>query len=365
MDAFFAAIEQRDRPELAGLPVVVGGSPTSRGVVSTASYEARRHGIRSAMPSSQARRLCPDAVFIRPDIARYREVSRQVREVFLRYTDLVEPLSLDEAFLDVTTNKQAIPSATWAADAIRADIRRETGLTASAGVAPNKFLAKVASDMNKPDGLVVVPPDEVEAFVRDLPVRRIPGVGPVTGGRCAAAGIETCGDFLRFSEAELERLFGRSGPWFRQLARGVDPRPVVSSGERKSVSIEDTFARDLTDASQILEVLYELAGRLAARLDRTGLTGRTVTLKIRYSDFQTVTRSRTLFCAIASARALVNVGRQLITETEWTTRPVRLLGLGVSHLRETGATSQATFGFLLEQLEQPEQFDAYERVEPS
>lgn len=332
MDAFYAAVEQRDRPELRGRPVVVGGSPKSRGVVCTASYEARRFGVRSAMPCAKAYRMCPEAVFVPPDFRRYRAVSEQIHEIFRRYTDLVEPLSLDEAYLDVTSNHPGIPTATEVAKHIRADIRAETGLTASAGVAPNKFLAKVASDLRKPDGLAVIPPSKVAEFVRTLPVRKVPGVGRVTEAACLRRGIRTCGDFLAYDPERLATWFGTSGPWFHRLAQGIDPRPVVVDQVRRSCSIEDTFPRDLLRVAEALAALEELATGLERRLAVEDIRGRTVTLKVKYGDFQATTRRRTLDEHVRDRDTLVAVARELLATTDVGRRPVRLLGIGVSHL---------------------------------
>lgn len=345
MDAFYASVEQRDRPELRGRPVVVGGSPSGRGVVCTASYEARRFGVHSAMPAARAVRLCPDAVFLRPDFERYVRESRRVRAVFDRFTDRVEPLSLDEAYLDVTENKVGEPSATRVAEAIRAAIATEIGLTASAGVAPNKFVAKVASDARKPDGLLVVPPSRVEAFVRDLPVRRVPGVGPVTERTLRRRGIRTCGDFLRHDEETLREWFGSGGRRFARFARGIDPRPVEPNGVRKSISIEDTFARDLESDEAVAQELDLLCERLAERLVRHDLSGRTVTLKVRFEDFSTVTRSRTLDRMLGGKGELLAAAASLLSETEAGRRPVRLLGVGLSGLEGRVGGRQATFGF--------------------
>ncbi len=345
MDAFYASVEQRDRPELRGKPVVVGGSPQSRGVVCTASYEARKFGVHSAMPCSQAYRLCPQAVFVPPDFPRYSAVSQQIREIFHRYSELVEPLSLDEAYLDVTTNKVQSPSATWIARAIRADIRRETKLTASAGVAPNKFLAKVASDLNKPDGLAVITPAQVEAFVRDLPVKKIPGVGKVTEEKCHRFGIRTCADFLGYSDEQLQHWFGSAGPHFRRLALGDDPRPVVADSIRKSCGIEDTFPVDLETREQCIAALEELAAGLERRLVREDTRGRTVTLKVKYSDFKSVTRSRTLEYRVQTADIILAIALELIPETEIGRRPVRLLGLQLSQLDTAVVEEQLFFPF--------------------
>ncbi len=345
MDAFYASVEQRDRPELRGLPVVVGGPPRSRGVVCTASYEARAFGVRSAMPCAQAYRLCPDAVFLPPDFARYSQVSTQIREIFHRYSDLVEPLSLDEAYLDVTTNKVSSPSATWIAAAIRRDIRQETNLTASAGVAPNKFLAKVASDFRKPDGLTVVSPDRVEAFVRELPVRKIPGIGKVTEERCHRFGIRTCADFRDHPVERLAEWFGSAGPMFHRLAFGDDDRPVVADAIRKSCGIEDTFAQDLRTREQATAALATLAEGLERRLVREDARGRTVTLKVKYSDFKSVTRSRTLEYRVQTADIILPIAIELLDDTEVGRRPVRLLGIQVSHLDTELVEEQLFFPF--------------------
>ena len=332
MDAFYAAVEQRDRPELRGKPVIVGGPPRSRGVVCTASYEAREFGVHSAMPSSQAYRKCPNAIFVPPDFSKYTTVSKQIREVFHEVTDLVEPLSLDEAFLDVTSNKLDEPSATRVAEEVRRRIEARTQLTASAGVAPNKFLAKVASDMNKPDGLTVIAPGMIEDFLRDLPVRKIPGIGKVTERHCGDQGIRVCSDFLRFEEVELIRVFGKAGRWFFHLARGHDPRPVVADRVRKSASVEDTYPRDLATRKEALEELERLADLLEGRLLRSDTRGRTVTLKVKYGDFRLVTRSRTLELPVQTRDGLMTEVRELLDQTEVGKEPVRLLGIGVSNL---------------------------------
>ncbi len=346
MDAFFASVEQRDRPELRGRPVVVGGAPDSRGVVSTASYEARPYGVRSAMPAAQAARLCPQAVFLRPDLPRYRQVSRQVFEVLRRYADAVEPLGLDEAYLDVTADPAGLGSATRTAEAILRDVRAATGLTASAGVAPNKFLAKVASDLDKPNGLVVIPPERVDAVLRDLPIGRVPGVGRVTEARLRARGIETCGDVQRHDEADLLAWFGRSGLRLARLARGEDPRPVQAERRRKSCSVEDTFARDLVGRAAAQRELERLADLLEDRLRRCDGSGRTVVLKVKYADFQQVTRSRTLPTPVREAPALLAEAAALLAQTEVDRRPVRLLGIGVSHLDEAEAPRQLLLPFM-------------------
>ena len=345
MDAFYASVEQRDRPELRGRPVIVGGAPGSRGVVCAASYEARPFGVHSALAAAIAYRRCPQAVFLPPDLRKYREVSRQVHEIFARHTDLIEPLSLDEAYLDVTDDKLGIGSATRVAEVILEAIRRETRLSASAGVAPNKFLAKVASDLEKPGGLVVVPPARVAEFVAELPIHKIPGVGRVTAERLAALGLHTCADVRRTDEAQLSAWFGRWGPRLAQLARGEDARPVSSARVRRSCSVEETFARDLRGRAAARASLERLAQRLAARLERAEARGRTVTLKVKYADFQQVTRSRTLASPVADAASLEVEAARLLAQTEVDRRPVRLLGIGVSHLDDGAAPRQLLLPF--------------------
>ncbi len=332
MDAFYASVEVRDNPQLTGLPVVVGGPPASRGVVAAASYEARKYGIRSAMPSARAARLCPQAVFLRPNFEKYRAVSGQIHDIFQRYTDLVEGLSLDEAYLDVTRNHLGVPSATRLAQAIKRDILAETRLTASAGVAPNKFLAKVACEERKPNGLFVIRPQDVAAFLLTLPVAKVPGVGQVTLERLQALGVATCGDLQRLSLAELVHHFGRRGEYFYQICRGSDDRPVEPSRDRKSVSVEDTFAEDHDSAPWLLDKLRDLAGRLADRMARAEARGRTVTLKLRLADFRIFTRSRTLPASVDDAETLFAVGRELYEQSGFTGQKLRLLGLGVSQL---------------------------------
>jgi DNA polymerase-4 len=341
MDAFYASVEQRDNPALRGLPVVVGGSPAGRGVVAAASYEARRFGIHSAMPCARAYRLCPDAIFVPPHFDRYREVSHQIRAVFHRYTELVEPLSLDEAYLDVTANAVGEPSATRIARAIKAEIRRETRLTASAGVAPNKFLAKIASDEKKPDGLFVIRPQDVAAFVARLPLRKVPGVGPSTLRVFEEMGLATCGELAQVPLAELAHRFGKRGAWFHRLAQGIDERPVEPHRERKSVSIEDTFAEDHDEPDWLLERLKELCGGLGERLRAGGTRGRTVTLKLRTSDFQIHTRSRTLEQFTDDPAELFREGAALYQGSGLVGRKLRLLGIGVHQLEGAEAEPQS------------------------
>lgn len=293
MDAFYAAVEQRDRPELKGKPVIVGGSPEGRGVVSTASYEARKFGIHSAMPASQAKRLCPQAVFLRPDFQKYENVSRIIRRIFGNYTATVQTVALDEAYLDVTQNKLRINDPAELALLIKQNICALTKLTASAGVAPNKFLAKIASDMKKPDGLVVVYPEDIATFLEPLPVRKIPGVGPVTGEKLHRLGIETCGDLVARLREELTSHFGKFGLDLYDMARGLDDSPVIVYAAPQQIGNETTFEKDLLDLKAMEEHLREIAEIVAERLVEEGRRGRTVTLKVKYADFSQITRSVT------------------------------------------------------------------------
>ena len=347
MDAFFASVEIRDNPALEGLPVVVGGSPNSRGVVAAASYEARRFGIHSAMACSRAYRLCPQAVFIPPSFEKYRGVSGEIRAIFHRYTDLVEPLSLDEAYLDVTENRVGNPSATRIAEAIKGDILRETKLTASAGVAPNKFLAKIASDERKPDGLFVIRPQDVAAFVKILPLGKVPGIGKATLGAFEALGMTTCGQLESLPLAELTHRFGKRGAYFHRIARGIDDRAVEPHRERKSVSIEDTFAEDHDDPQWLLERLAELAAGLAGRMVSAGVKGRTLTVKLRTAQFRTITRSVTLAAHTDQESTIRAQAEALFRNSGLMGEKLRLLGLGLSQLDnappEPGLESQLAF----------------------
>ncbi|HVK37273.1 MAG TPA: DNA polymerase IV [Candidatus Kapabacteria bacterium] len=335
MDAFYASVEQRDAPELRGRPVAVGGT-SLRGVVAAASYEARRFGVRSAMPSARAARLCPDLIFVRPRFDVYRIVSQQIREIFHGYTDLVEPLSLDEAYLDVTEPLKGPPSATLIAEAIRAEIREVTGLTASAGVSYNKFLAKTASAMNKPDGLTVVLPEQAEAFMAALPIERFYGVGHVTAARMRERGIETGADLLAWSEADLGSIFGRAGRYYYRIVRGIDDREVHPHRARKSIGGEQTFERDVHEPEELDARLVAVARRVGERMERSEAAGRTVTLKIKYHDFAITTRSRTLSHDVHTVDELLAIGRELLQQPTPPLRPVRLMGLTVSNL--TGET---------------------------
>lgn len=337
MDAFFASVEQRDNPELRGKPVAVGGGG-ERGVVAAASYEARKFGVRSAMPSVTARRKCPELIFVKPRFDAYKAVSRQIREIFAEHTRIIEPLSLDEAYLDVTVNHQNIATATEIAEAIRAKIRAETGLTASAGVSYNKFLAKLASDHRKPDGLFVVTPKMGPGFVEDLPVRRFHGVGPATAARMNALDIHTGLDLRGKPLALLEQHFGKSGKFFYWIARGIDNRPVEANQIRKSIGAEDTFLVDLHAYDAARAALEPIIGKVWQHCERTGTRGRTVTLKVKYADFQQVTRSRTLPVPITSHGELEWLSLALLQPLFPTDKGIRLLGVTLSTLgNEPGA----------------------------
>ena len=333
MDAFYASVEQRDAPELRGKPVVVawrGG----RSVVCAASYEARRFGIRSAMPALRAARLCPDAVFVPPDFTRYRAVSRQVREIMLTHTDLVEPLSLDEAYLDVTENKTGLPTATRVAKAIRDRIREELHLTASAGIAPNKFLAKIASDWRKPDGQFVIQPQEVDAFLLPLPVGRLPGVGKVMGEKLAGMGVETVAHLREIEQPLLEQRFGRYGLRLYQLARGIDHGTVSPERLTMSVSAEDTFAEDVL-LGELAPMIRRLAEKTWAAAGKQARIGRTVVLKLKTSDFRILTRSHTPPVPPASCEELTRIALSLVDRVgQGAEVRYRLVGVGLSNFHE-------------------------------
>jgi DNA polymerase IV len=337
MDAFYASVEQRDTRALRGRPVAVGGRPQSRGVVAAASYEARAFGVRSAMPMGRALRLCPELVVVPPDFERYRRVSNQVMEILRACTPLVEPLSLDEAYLDVTENTWREPYGTRVARRLKETIYAETRLTASAGVAPNKFLAKIASGYRKPDGLTVISPERVESFLQELPVEALWGVGPVTAGKLRKVGIER---LVQVRDADIELLrdtVGSLADWLRQLSHGDDPRPVVPDRESKSSSTENTYAEDLLDAGAIRAELDRMARENARWLVRRQLAARTVTIKVRYSDFKTVTRSHTLSRHTADADLIASWAVELAARTEAGAKPVRLLGVRVQGLVEQAA----------------------------
>jgi len=344
MDAFYAAVEERERPELRGRPVIVAGSPEGRGVVSAANYVVRRFGVHSAMPTSTALKLCPQAVVIPPRHSFYSQVSGQIREIFNRYTPLVEPLSLDEAFLDVTGSEMLFGPSVEIGRKIKLQIRDELNLVASVGVAPNKFIAKIASDVGKPDGFVVVLPAEVQAFLDPLPVGRLWGVGKVTGQMFERLNIRTIADVRGISETELRHLLGEWGAHLHQLARGLDERAVVPDREAKSISHETTFAADLGDPEILRAWLRELTEHVGWRLRRHGLRGRTVDLKVRYADFKTITRARTLDAATDVTDVIWRAAADLLqTKVALNGRRVRLIGVGVSSLDVGGPVQKSLF----------------------
>lgn len=331
MDAFFASVEQRDNPDLRGKPVAVGGAG-GRGVVAAASYEARRFGVRSAMPSATARRLCPELIFCKTRFDVYREVSQQIRAIFRRHTDLVEPLSLDEAYLDVTEDRLGIGSATRIAELIREEIRATTQLTASAGVSYNKFLAKLASDQNKPDGLCVIRPGEGAAFVATLPVRRFHGVGPRGAEKMAQLGIATGADLAAKDLAWLRAHFGNFADYLYRAARGIDWRPVRASRIRKSVGGERTFSEDISSGPALRETLEDIIEIVWGYVERAEARGRTLTLKLKFTDFQVMSRARTLDHPIADRASFAALARALLDEVLPLPLPIRLMGLTVSKL---------------------------------
>ncbi len=335
MDAFYASVEQREAPNLKGRPVVVGGRPEGRGVVAAASYEARAFGIHSAMSMAKAMRLCPELKIVRPDFKKYRSISQQVFAMFRAVTRLVEPLSLDEAYLDVTENAWDEPLATPVARRLKQQIANETGLTASAGVAPNKFLAKVASGWRKPDGLTVVPHEKVEAFLHELPVSALWGVGPVTERKLRARGIERVVDIRATDDNVLHQLVGKQADWLKDLSFGQDDRPVTPNRPAKSSGSERTYPEDLTDLDTIRDELDRMTRQAASRLERSALFSRTVTVKMRYSDFTTITRSTTSAAPTRDPELLVERTSALLEKTEAGSRPVRLLGVSVGNLTAT------------------------------
>lgn len=330
MDAFYASVEQLDNPHLRGKPLAVGGG-AERGVVAAASYEARRFGVRSAMSGVQARKNCPELIFVKPRFQRYKEVSQQIREIFHEYTDLVEPLSLDEAYLDVTRNKKNHPSATLIAREIRERIHRETGLTASAGISNSKFVAKIASDINKPNGQKTIPPEEVLAFLEELPVERFFGIGRVTASRMFALGIFTGKDLKGKSLDFLREHFKSSGENYYRIVRGIQDSEVRPNRIQKSVAAEHTFSTNLTSEVYMMEKLESIAGELEKRLKSSDIAGKTITLKIKYSDFTQQTRSKTLQNHVKDRETLLRTVRELLYQ-EKVKESVRLLGISVSNL---------------------------------
>jgi len=330
MDAFYASVEQRDNPELRDKALAVGGSPDGRGVVATASYEARKFGVRSAMSSKHALQLCPHVIFVKPRFPAYREASQHIREIFSRYTDLIEPLSLDEAYLDVTNDKLNIGSAIEIAKQIKQAIKDELQLTASAGVSVNKFVAKIASDINKPDGLTFIGPSFVESFMEKLPVEKFYGVGKVTAEKMKKMGLHLGADLKSLSEDEIVKHFGKPGRFYYQIVRGIDDREVQPHRETKSSGAEDTFAYDLTTIEEMETELEKIAKIVTDRLQKHNLKGRTVTLKIKYHDFKQITRSRSLSSPIDDLETILNISKQLLAATSPQDKKIRLLGISLS-----------------------------------
>ena len=343
MDAFYASVEQRDNPDLRGKPVAVGSS-RERGVVAAASYEARKFGVRSAMPSVTAKRKCPELIFVRHRFDVYKAVSQQIRAIFADYTPLIEPLSLDEAYLDVTENLKGIDSATQIAEEIRARIKAETQLTASAGVSYNKFLAKLASDQNKPDGLFVITPKMGPGFVETLDVGRFHGIGPATKAKMNGLGIATGADLRAQSMEVLRQHFGKSGPYYYWISRGVDERPVRPDRIRKSAGAENTFSEDVFTSGEAEIELQPIVAKVWRYCDRSGIRGRTVTLKVKYADFQIITRSRTLAQPVANHDELAQVSMELLDALFPVPKGIRLLGVTLSSLGEDAEPPPATDG---------------------
>lgn len=343
MDAFYASVEQRDEPSLKGKPVIVGGRPESRGVVAACSYEARKFGIHSAMPSSRALKLCPHAVFRPPRFKAYRAVSKEIRAVFAEFTDLIEPLSLDEAYLDVTETATKIGSATEVARAIKSEIKSRVNLTASAGVSYNKFLAKIASDMDKPDGLFVIRPEVAEEFIAQLEIRKFFGIGKVTEKKLQSLGIFTGADLRKLSKLQLQTQFGRTGGYYYNIARGLDNRPVQPHRETKSIGSETTFEQNVIDKKQIWQTLIGLSEGISNSIEKKELRARTLTLKVRYSDFQLITRSKTGAQPIWTKQHILDALPELLKRTEVGSRPIRLIGVTFSNFNsvETSAADNS------------------------
>ena len=346
MDAFYASVEQRDNPTLRGKPVAVGGDPTTRGVVAAASYEARTFGVKSAIPMSRAVRLCPSLVIVRPDFHKYRAISQQIFAIYREVTPLVEPLSLDEAYLDVTENAWQEPLGVTVARRLKERIKETTSLTASAGVAPNKFLAKIASGWKKPDGLTVVAPERVEKFLQGLPVDALWGVGPVTAARLREHGIDKLTDIRARSADDLEAIVGSSARWLLDLAHGRDDRAVEPNRAAKSAGSEETYANDLESLEEIRREIDQLARGVAEWLGKKSITARTVTIKVRYSDFTTITRSQSTREPTADAENIVSRALALLDKTDAGHRPIRLLGVSVHNFGRDEETADDTDGRL-------------------
>ena len=345
MDAFYASVEQRDDPSLRGKPVAVGGG--HRGVVTAASYEARPFGVRSAMPSVTARRRCPELIFVKPRFDVYRAVSQQIRAIFFDYTDLVEPLSLDEAYLDVTEDRQGLGSARAIAEDIRRRIREECALTASAGVSYCKFIAKLASDHRQPDGLCVITPEKGPEFVASLPVARFHGVGPVTAKKMERLGILTGADLREWTLPALEAQFGSSGSWYWRICRGIDEREVRPDRPYKSVSAERTFDEDLRDPERLADELTRIAGYAWDRVKRAEVAGRTVTLKVKFGDFTIITRSKSFAANVPDHEAFTLAGQGLLAALHPLPKGIRLLGLGLHNLSEESIESPIQLGLAI------------------
>ena len=344
MDAFYASVEERDDPSLAGKPVIVGGSAEGRGVVAAANYEARKFGVHSAMSAARAKRLCPQAVFLKTRIDHYAAISRQIREIFEQFTPLVEPLSLDEAFLDVTGSESIFGCSAEIGRQIKQRIRTELCLVASVGVAPNKFVAKIASDLKKPDGFVVVEPDQIQTFLDPLPVGRLWGIGKITGQVFERLAIRTIGQLRQMPIGTLSELFGSSGEHYWRLAHGIDDRSVVPDREAKSISNETTFAEDISDMEILRTWLVELVEQVARRLRRHAIKGHAVELKVRFADFKTISRSLTLAEPTNITQELLEAGVELLTKRLPSGHlPVRLLGFGVNKLDDSGTSQQQLF----------------------
>ena len=346
MDAFYASVEQRDNEDLRGKPVAVGGS-SQRGVVAAASYEARKFGVYSAMPSVVAFRKCPDIIFVRPRFDVYAQVSKQIRAIFHDYTDLVEPLSLDEAYLDVTSNKKGMPSATLIAKEIKVRIKEETLLTASAGISINKFLAKIASDQDKPDGLFLIGPEMAQEFVDKLAIEKFHGIGKVTAKKMHNLGIQRGVDLKKWELSRLVQVFGKAGKYYYNICRSNDQRPVTPNRPRKSVGAEDTFETDLVSFEDMMIQLEKIAEIVFNRVKKSESYGKTLTLKLKYSDFKQITRSKTINQTFDSLELMLSVTRELLSQCDLELNPVRLLGLTVSNLpeKEISSGAQLTLNF--------------------
>lgn len=344
MDAFYVSVEQLDNPYLIGKPVVVGGN-SRRGVIAAAGYEARKFGIRSAMPSAKAYRICPSLIFVKPRFERYKEVSSKIHEIFRRYTDEIEPLALDEAFLDVTYNKIDLPSATLIANSIREAIKSEIGITCSAGISYSKFFAKIATEVNKPDGYFTITPEYGPEYVKSLPIEKFFGVGQVTAKKMNQLGVFKGGDLLRFTKPELSKLFGKSGPFFYNISRGIDNRPVKSDRIRKSIGAERTYSNNITDLETFNECLEEISEMVWSRSLKAKKYGRTVTIKVKYSDFTNITRSLTLKKEILNKKQLDKALVEIVNKEKFLIKEIRLLGISITGFPVKEEKGQLTFKF--------------------